>query len=95
MFKSTLTAVALVATFGAAFAEGPVNYPDSDERPSPPAASTVSRAEVIAEVFAARARGEEALVAEDSGSSYFAMREAQATSLARLAARSQMALLKP
>ena len=95
MFKSTLLAVALVATLGTASAEGPANYPDSDERPTPHSASTLSRAEVIAEMFAARARGEDAMLAEDSGSSYLAQLEARASRLARLAARQQVAAIKP
>ena len=87
MTKSHLLALTLAAAAGTAFAEGPLNYPDSDARPHEPVVSTLTRAEVIAEMFAARARGENALTGEDSGSAYLAQQTHKEIMLARQKAR--------
>ena len=69
MSKQMIIALALLAT-GAAYAEGPIDWP-----PEQPFAATKTRAEVRAEMFAARERGEiDAINGEDSGSTYLAKR---------------------
>ena len=70
MSKQMIIALALLAT-GAAYAEGPIDWP-----PEQPFAATKTRAEVRAEMFAARASGETAAVtSEDSGATYLARLE--------------------
>jgi hypothetical protein len=94
MNKSTLVTLSFLSAAGMAFAEGPLNYPDSDQAPSKATVSTLTRAEVIAEMFAARARGENAMGAEDSGSSYLAQLAYRDLMLARQAQRQLMAAKK-
>lgn len=80
-------------TTSAAWAEGPLSYPDAEDRPAAVSTSALTRAEVMAEFRRARGEGELALNEEDSGSFWLASvgwRTAGATRLAQarvLAAR--------
>ena len=67
MSKQWIMALSLLAA-GAAWAEGPIDWP-----PQEPFSSTLTREQVRAEMFAARASGELASVhSEDSGAAYLA-----------------------
>ena len=73
MKKFQWAAWALVAcTSTAALAEGPLSYPDAEDRPPAASTSTLTRSAVMAAYFSARDRGELALHDEDSGSFWLA-----------------------
>lgn len=60
-------------TTTAAMAEGPLSYPDPEDRPAAASTSALTRAEVMAEFRRARDEGELALNEEDSGSFWLAL----------------------
>jgi hypothetical protein len=86
MSKHCIAVLSLLAA-GTAFAEGPIDYP-----PYEPWTSTSTRAEVRAEMFAARERGEiAAATGEDSGSAYLmAQLQSKPSTLTRAQVRAEM-----
>ncbi len=83
MSKHCIAVLSLLAA-GTAFAEGPIDYP-----PYEPWTSTSTRAEVRAEMFAARERGEMAAIAGEAGTAYLAQAHTPST-LTRAQVRAEM-----